>query len=352
MKILLGTVDVGYRINTYKKIAEKIRDVKVYGVVKYKPKKSQEELIYDHEILLIGKSKLKRVFGHLYLFIRFGFTTKVFHFISGETLLPNNWRVFEYSVYKVFGKKIITHFVGNDIRPINYLEYKANQLATLQKPIKLPIDFCNKRQKQEIENANRFSDAILVSSPDLLEVIPKGKYIPLVISNELFNQLFSFYSKKEKSSILVSHLPSNIKSKGTKTIEKLLSECKLDKQVKTEVFFPNSSKEIPKTNLLKKLAKSHIVVDQMSSGWFGMQTLEALILGCQVLCYIEERNKPFIPSDCPIYFVNPDNFQEVLQKAIFERRLGKYNEERASKWVKVNFGELKAQSLLNSIWFD
>lgn len=122
--------------------------------------------------------------NYMFIYILFSFFFIAFydldHFFSGETLLTRKLRRFEFRIYKLLGKRIIMHFVGSDIRSPEYLFWKDKNLVEFLNgnrsfPLTMPW------QDALIKDSMDFADEILVSTPDLLAIIPSAKYYPVLI---------------------------------------------------------------------------------------------------------------------------------------------------------------------------
>src|SRR5215213_6563928 len=114
VKMLFAAVDIGYRIELYTKFIRQhfSSQLKTESLTISLLPKEHYSTGYDYEFHFNGKNFLYRWTISLYNFVRCLFRYDMFHFFSGETLLPRKLRRFELTIYKLFGKRIIMHFVG------------------------------------------------------------------------------------------------------------------------------------------------------------------------------------------------------------------------------------------------
>src|SRR5690349_6998590 len=111
-RMLFGAVDIGYRIELYTKF---IRwyfagRLETESLVIFVLSKAHYQTSYDHEFHFEGKNFVYRWGSALVNFIKCLFKYDIFHFLSGETLLPRRLRRFEMFTYKLAGKRIVMHF--------------------------------------------------------------------------------------------------------------------------------------------------------------------------------------------------------------------------------------------------
>src|SRR4051812_33869195 len=173
VKMLFAAVDIGYRIELYTKFIREHFASLLKAESLNISRLPEEHYVthYDYQFHFAGKSSLYRWFVSLFNFLRCLFRYDIFHFFSGETLLPRKLRHFELMVYKLFGKKVIMHFVGCDIRSLNYSHWKADHINEYLKGVD---DFPKSEpwQKKLVHDSERYADSVLVSTPDLKEIIP------------------------------------------------------------------------------------------------------------------------------------------------------------------------------------
>lgn len=327
--MLFAAVDIGYRIELYTKYIRQhfSSQLKTESLNISRLPKEHYITDYDYQFHFVGKNPLYRWSVSFLNFIRGLFQYDMFHFFSGETLLPRKLRRLELMAYKMFGKKVIMHFVGCDIRSLNYSHWKADHIKQF---LKGEDDFPKSEpwQKKLIHDSEQYADSILVSTPDLKEIIPKGTYFPVLLDLEKYleelNQIQA--DTKNPDEITILHSPSNLyhtKTKGTDYIIAALNHIAAMPQYKLRLILPSQSESTRATpysstryQLFKHFKEADIVIDQLITGWYGLLSVEALASGKEVICYVDEYLKPNLFPGCPIEIATVDNLEEVIVKCI------------------------------------
>ena len=272
----------------------------------------------------------------LFFFLRALFRYDIFHFLSGETILTRKLQGFELCVYKLLGKKVIMHFVGADIRSNNYLLIKNDHLEDFLAGKKLNHPKSELYQQKLIKRSRKYADKIIVSTPDLLQIIPESLYIPVVIDLETIVPHFNtLASNMRKTPIRIFHSPSGTKTKGSQHIHRILERLKQDFPDKLELILPSLNRNdkdysyaLTRYELLNTLNEVDIVIDQMLIGWYGLKSLEALAAGCEVVCYLDKEVAQNKFPDSPIHESSILELEAVLRELI-ERLL--INNDRSAR---------------------
>jgi hypothetical protein len=256
-------------------------------------------------------------------------------------------------IYKLLGKKVIMHFVGADIRSEKYLDWKSSNMISYLKGDKNPFPLTEVYQDTLIKDTRRYADHILVSTPDLLEIIPEAIYYPVVLD---FKDIPQKIEKEDKISILFS--PSSHKTKGTQYIHDVIDKIAKKYEDKVKIVLPgknlkqNSFYALTRYDLLEQFTKTHIVIDQMLIGWYGLKSVEALYYDCDVICYIEENCEKYLFEKNPIINSNVINLQEKIEELI-ESKLMNSENQKNRKWVLEHHSILNNHETLLKCWnFD
>jgi hypothetical protein len=322
-RILFAAVDIGYRIEHYTKFINTYLSDRLIAesFSKYILPETHYKTKYTYSCPI---DKTHPVILYLYSFSFFIFSLfryDIFHFISGETILTRKLRRFEFWVYKFFGKKIIMHFVGGDIRSALYLEWKRENLEQYLKGVKKP-KLTEDYQDKLIKDTRKYADNILVSTPDLLDIIPEAEYFPVVLDIDKLDKDSRKNSFTNINVIKVLHSPSGFELKGSEYINKVLDELKEIYQDKIELILPGRDEKnrkiysMTRYDLLETFKETDIVIDQMLIGWYGLKSIEALASGCEAVCYIEKDFERYFEKDNPIINANILNLKDILVNLI------------------------------------
>jgi hypothetical protein len=325
-KILFAAVDVGYRVELYTKFIHSYYadQLDPESLTTFVLPKQHYKTNYTYEFHYHTKPIIYRWYRSFLNFIFCLFRYDIFHFISGETLLTRKLRPLELRIYKLFGKRIVMHFVGSDIRSPQYIYWKEKNI---QKFLSGDDNFPKNLhwQKKLINDARKYSDSILVSTPDLKELIPESEYYPVMLDlDKYLHELNEVaYNSNAEKEIVILHSPSNIQVKGTTHIHKVLKKIESESKYKIKLLLPAEKMmdnpkiySVGRYELFRLYKESDIVIDQMIIGWYGLQSIEALAAGKQVISYIDEHLKPYLFPGCPIEVADINSLEKAILNCI------------------------------------
>lgn len=155
----------------------------------------------------------------------------VFHFFWGVSLWEF-WRfhLLDLPFLKLLGKKVVVHFRGLDVVDIKYFDWLRENARGNKSPMP---GMSRPDQQKQLRRWLKYADVVLVSEPDLHEVVPNATLSPQVID-------MSYWTPTRQPQSLVDgivrivHAPSSRRKKGTDFIEKSIKELQ-DKGLKVEL---------------------------------------------------------------------------------------------------------------------
>lgn len=347
-RILFGAVDIGFRIELYTKFIDRYLsdEFTADSFTKFKLAESHYKTNYTY-VCEVGRHSAAYVYCYTFCFFVFSlFRYDVFHFFSGETILTRKLRRFEFYVYKLLGKRVVMHFVGSDVRNPEYLYWKNENLISYLKGEKF-LKKTKPWQDALIKDSLKYADYILVSTPDLLENVPGAHYYPVVIDFEKFDSevkgvMGLAVKKMDAGKFTILHAPSNDKVKGTAFIHDVLNRIADRHKENVQLITPGDNirktgklYSVSRYDLFGLMQKSDILIDQMVIGWYGLQSLEALLCGNTVLCYIGKELEKYLYEDCPIVIVDALTIEAELDKRIHQsHHLSAEEKIRNIEWVR------------------
>ncbi len=365
-KVLFGAVDIGWRIEQYSQFLKNRygEKIQISSFVKHKVNTSQYKTAYDFHVQYENINPVLRWLHSFGFFIFALFRFNTFYFFSGETLLTRKLRPIEFKIYQLLGKRIIMHFVGSDIRDPHFLFWKSDHLIDfINGKAKVP-ELSSNWQKRLIADSLKHANSILVSTPDLLSIVPSAIYYPVMIdANKFLSELNSinkdvepfFKSKKVK----ILHAPSNVKLKGSEYINQLLKELEKEDDRFEFIYTRELNKETGSTytvsryDLFQLYAEADIVIDQLVIGWYGLQAIEALLANCLCVAYIEDEFKEYLDPLCPIINANANNLKKVIKSLIDQFLTSVQNLELQKEWaIHEHNIRLKNAPLCQAIFGD
>jgi glycosyltransferase involved in cell wall biosynthesis len=255
----------------------------------------------------------------------------IFHFFWGVSLL-SFWRfhLLDLPVLKLFKKKIIVHFRGRDIVNPDYFVYLSSKLSGENVS---PVEISRPNQLKKIEKWKHYSDEVLISTPNLLELVPKAKISAQVIDLNYWKTSVMPLSTKD-GIIRVVHAPSYRVTKGTELIINAINTVKNKGYPVELVLVENLSYD--RTKEIYEICD--IGIDQLLIGWYGKYSVEVMALGKPVICYIDPKYTKYRP-DLPIVSANEESLEQVLEDLIrnpdLRREIGKKSMEYVSKYHDV-----------------
>lgn len=166
----------------------------------------------------------------------------------------------DIALFKFFGKEIVMHYHGSDIR------------------------------NKQLPWYNKLADVLYVSTPDLLKFVPNARWLPnIAIDWELPWREHDEYMKS-KHKFRVLHCTTNRIINGTKYIEEAITELK-----KTHDFEYATITGRPHEEILHEMAKCDLYIDKMCIGVYGVSAMECAYMGVPVVCHVDKKYKhPFI----------------------------------------------------------
>jgi len=268
---------------------------------------------YQNDINLSGKG-IKGSFKRLFFFIFAIIHYDIFHFFWGVSLL-SIWRfhLIDLPILKLFNKKIVVHFRGLDVVDIKHFDY-LRRVARGENITPPPMS--RPDQQKKLKKWIKYADEILVSEPDLFDVVPKGRISPQVINMKYWKPVKKV-SRKEIFRIV--HAPSSRRKKGTDFIEESIQKLR-EEGYNIELLM---AENLPFHKIKDIYAMADIGIDQVLYGWHGKVSVELMAMGIPVLCYINP-NYAKHRLDLPIINCNIQNLADIIRDCID----GKYNLEK------------------------
>jgi glycosyltransferase involved in cell wall biosynthesis len=269
LKIFHGLVNYGTQAGM---LAKGLRDAGhiALSVSDFDPFKRQIDIE-----LLHGGNFAQKVFKHSLNLTRkvyWFFSFNIFHFYYGTTLLPNQ---IDLPFYKLFNKKVVFHYLGNDIQGYkgSVEKYKWTNMRGFIGD-RDPDEYDKRITKRFLYETN-YADKQIVCAPYLSEFVQKSIVLPLAINTQSFK-----YTKHPQNDIpILMHAPTHRAFKGTNYIIEAIENLKRE-----GYKFIFQTIEIATHQDLKELyIKCDVFIDQIMGGWYGTASIEAMALGRPVI---------------------------------------------------------------------
>jgi hypothetical protein len=264
----------------------------------------------------------------------------VFHFMYGRSLLdpvdpvlPTMWDI---PLLKFLGKRVVMHYRGSDVRLPSI--HKQREPDSYFNDVAAIVDEDAMRQRVSI--ARRHCDALLVSTPGLIDYVPDALLVPHTIDVEAWSHDRSV----EPEVLEVVHVPSNALIKGTAGVDAALEP--LDR---AGVIRYRRLEGLDRGEVRQALQSADMVVDSLSIGDHGLISTEAMASECIAIAHIHPTNRDRNPG-VPVAEATAETLAEtvVVLAASPDRR--KALRQAGIKWVNTHNNYDAIGTLLDSLY--
>jgi len=219
--------------------------------------------------------------------------SEIFIYIWDNGYLLN--RKWDFVFLKKKNKKIISLFVGSDIRSLKKTkEYFAS--INIDTYVNYLTDTDNleneNRLKKLAELTEKYSDIIFNWKYDQISYLEK-KTIPWPYMIDTEKHKFNFKMPKDMSEIRIIHAPSNPMIKGTPLVRAAIKKLQMGNYKFKYIEVIN----IPNHLLLNELENAHIVLQEFYCITPGILGIEAMAAGNAVLMSANLDLNPELPED-------------------------------------------------------
>lgn len=278
------------------------------------------------------KNPIKKQLTLLDFAVRAAREYDIFHFFWGESLYGSRFMPHcDLPILRLMGKRIFVHFRGIELIDIKYFDYLRSRIinGSMTKPPMQRPD-----QIRSLKKWRQFSHRMLVSEPDLLEIVPEALLVQQAIDLKKWRPARPYPKSREDGIIRIAHAPSMRRKKGTEFVEKAVQDLKRAGYKVELVLIEKVC--FDKVKSLYEVCD--IGVDQVLYGWYGKVSVELMALGKPVICYID-KNLAKYREDLPVINSGPDKLFDELKALIdnaqLRSELGKRGQEYVNKYHDV-----------------
>lgn len=259
-----------------------------------------------------GRNILQKNYSHfwnkLYLLKCF-FKFNIFHFYYGKTLLPFQ---IDLPFYRLFGKKVIMHYLGNDVELYqwsidNYNITNMSNMFTLEQG-----RVHDAKVMKRMAFQSKYIDYKIVCAPQYSPFVKDSKFIPLAIDLKRFKFTKPIEFENELN---ILHAPTSRKKKGTayliQAVDRLIEEgYKINLDI---------CENISHDELKERYKKCHISVVALMGGWYGTAGIEAMAIGRPIITFIRPslfKYTDLKEEDLPIISANKETIYVTLKEIL------------------------------------
>jgi glycosyltransferase involved in cell wall biosynthesis len=247
----------------------------------------------------------------------------VLHFHYHLSLWPMHR---DLAVYRAMGRKLIFHLHGCDIRDPHLV--RRNHAISACAGCTIP---CLNEWKVDLPRAlERYADAVIVSTPDLLEFVPDATYIPNPLDRTPWERLRTASdAHRERGPWIIVHAPTQRHIKGTKYVIEAVEKLR-EEGLPVELRLLEG---MTHDELAKACADADVAVDQVLIGWIGQFSLEMMALGKPVIAYVRPELHRLQP-DLPVAASTPTALADTLRDLLLASQRRRELADRGPAWVR------------------
>ncbi|MFO7817289.1 MAG: glycosyltransferase family 1 protein [Desulfovibrionales bacterium] len=181
-------------------------------------------------------------------------------------------------------------------------------------------DFRSAPQKFREKYAERNRKNLLVSTPDLLKLLPEADWQPNLVPEN--DPLYSPADKKPDSPVRLVHSPTRTELKDTDMYKEYVNELIREIPGKIE---SDTIRNTPHVKCLQRKQRAHILFDHLQ-GYFGVSSLEGLAQGVCTIAGLDEWNREHIRkfagvNKLPWFISSPMSLKNDLTTLIRDKEL-------------------------------
>jgi glycosyltransferase involved in cell wall biosynthesis len=316
MRVLQGFIDVAGQASRYAK-ALRMVDCQAESWLYERVLKDEA---FDKILDFSNRGLLNGRFRKLGYLLEAAWKFDIWHIHKGFSIYNKSKDI---SLVKKFGRSIVIHYRGREIRPeMNMTTLPHSILEKVKRESEL-ADLIFVKDGQLAELIKSYVKEVIVF-PNVVDV---GDYIPPSDYPE------DFYEHSRK--LRVVHIASNPKYKGTELIRDQMA------RIRDKIHFSELS-NLSHANLLEQYWKADIIIDQLAAGTYGNASLEAMALGRCVINYLDPVFMQYEPELPPIVKTKKNELADTIvtidkhREILFESALkGKEFVERHHTYLSV-----------------
>ncbi|MFI7060435.1 glycosyltransferase family 4 protein [Kribbella sp. NPDC050124] len=216
-------------------------------------------------------------------------------------------------------------FHGSEIRdPAQHrARYQWSPFRNADDELTTRLQAANDLMRTHLEG---YEGTIFVTTPDLLEFVDNGIWLPLTVDIEEFA---STAPVLEREVPVVLHAPSASALKGSVYVDPVLTDLDARGLIKYQRV-----QGVPHSELAEMVRNADIVVDQLLLGSYGVFACEAMAAGRVTVGHIADPVRDLLPTDLPIAEATPDNLSEVIERLVAERDTARKIADAGPEYVR------------------
>jgi glycosyltransferase involved in cell wall biosynthesis len=264
--------------------------------------------LFDHVVELTRRPAPVRVVAPYAISIWAALRFDVFCFFFDGGLLYSTpfWRA-ELALLRLAGRRIVVMPYGGDAR----LRSTTEKIRPWNLFSDVGPEFADRRESDVRDRLAAFGRYahVMLGCADLAEDLPRV--------DGIFRYPFAPHAVEPRprddgsASVVVVHAPNHRHYKGTHYLEEAVRRLR-GEGLPVEL---DLVERVPNAEALARYAAADIVADQFLAGAYAMFAIEGMSFGKPVICYLNDRFRPWHPewAECPIVSASPDELVDALR---------------------------------------
>jgi hypothetical protein len=193
---------------------------------------------------------------------------------------------------------------------------------------------------------DEFSGPCLLSTPDLLDDLPHGRWLPVVVDVTVWTPGPPVL---ERPVPVVVHAPSRAAIKGSSFVDEAVAPLVADGLIEYRRIESVAPDQMPGT-----LKSADIVLDQFAIGSYGVLAVQAMAAGRVVLGDVSDQVRDYVEGSTgetvPILQATPENLRSVLRELLRNRDVAHRSAQAGPAFVaSVHDGTRSAAVLMEAL---
>jgi hypothetical protein len=306
-------------------LADRLMGYRSEAVV-YRPYRPTDAAAFDHVFDLPAPVVRQLVPYAAFLWALLRYDVFCFYFDGGLLGPTPFWRA-ELPLLRLAGKRIVAWPYGGDARLASRTRAHGGWNAYSEVPAG-EEDRREEDVRERLDAFGRWANAIL-GCADLVEDLPR---LDGVLPYPFDERRWEPVPPPDDGVVRVVHAPNHRHYKGTRHVLAAVEQLRAEGEDVELVLVEGLSSEEAR----RAYERADVVVDQLLIGAYALFAIEAMALGKPVVCYLNDRFRPFHPEweECPIVSATPDTIVEELRRLVRDPALREELARRGPAYVR------------------
>ena len=250
-----------------------------------------------------------------------------FGFFFDGGLLGGPGLALELPLLRLAGKGIVVYPYGGDARVVSATRRRGPWHAYSDIPPGSE-DRDERDVRRRLALFGRWADVVL-GCADLVEDLPRLDGV-LLYPFDAAN--WQPVPEVDDGIVTVVHAPNHRHYKGTRFLEAAIEQLRAEGVAIELVVVEGMTNDEART----VFSRADIVADQFLLGAYALFAIEAMALGKPVMCFLNDRFRPFHPEweECPIVSADPDTLTDELRSLALDPARRRELGERGPGYVR------------------